>query len=169
MRDPKSIIYSDSDGVLADFEAAAHHVLGQPWSATTGNRREKGDKLNKHPKFWETIPPMHDFRVLRDFIEKFHPHILTAVPSEPWKYSFQEVERGKREWYHKHIPSLPQSRIHIVYREDKSKYAMNGKTQNILIDDHKKNVQEFEAAGGIGVLHHNAKTTIIQLRLLGYH
>lgn len=168
MRDPNAIIYSDSDGVLADFGAAAQRVLGQPWQ-NAGNRAAQGDQLNKTPEFWETIPPMHDFRALWGFIEKYHPHILTAVPSDPWKFSFHEVERGKREWYRRHIPTLPQNRIHIVHRDDKSKFATNGHTKNILIDDHVKNVQEFTAAGGVGILHHNAKSTIILLKNLGYH
>jgi 5'(3')-deoxyribonucleotidase len=168
MRDPKATIYCDSDGVLADFYAAAFKVLGHPWQ-NSNNRAEQGEQLNNHPHFWEAIPPMHDFKVLWDFISKYSPHVLTAVPSDPWKFSFREVERGKRGWFSKHIPTLPSNRIHIVHREDKAKYAMNGKTQNILIDDHAKNVKEFEAAGGIGVIHHNAKSTIIQLKALGYH
>jgi len=168
MRDSKATIYSDSDGVLADFEAAAHKVLGHTWQ-NSGNRAVQGELLNNHPNFWQTIPPMYDYRVLWDFIAKYAPHILTAVPSDPWKFSFHDVEKGKREWYAKHIPSLPASRIHVVYREDKARYATNGKARNILIDDHEKNCKEFEAAGGIGILHHNARTTIIQLKSLGYH
>lgn len=168
MRDPHTIIYSDSDGVLADFGTAAHRVLGHVWQ-NTGNRAVQGEKLNNHPGFWQTIPPMHDYRVLWDFIAKYVPHVLTAVPSEPWKFSFHDVEKGKREWFSKYIPSLPQSRIHVVYREDKARYATNGQTRNILIDDHEKNCAEFEAAGGIGILHHSAKATIIQLKSLGYH
>lgn len=168
MRDTKATIYCDSDGVLADFGAQAHKVLGHPWQ-NGGNRAIQGEKLNNYPKFWETIPPIHDYHVLWEFIAKYAPHILTAVPSDPWKFSFHDVEKGKREWYARYIPSLPQSRIHIVYREDKARYATTGHSRNILIDDHEKNCSQFEAAGGIGILHHSAKATIIQLKSLGYH
>jgi len=169
MRDSKAIIYCDSDGVLVDFYAAALHVLGYPWQQGSHNRAVQGEKLNKYPRFWATSPPMHDYKVLWDFIAKYAPHILTAVPGDPWKFSFHDVEKGKREWYSKHIPSLPANRIHVVYREDKAQYATNGSTRNILIDDHEKNCEEFTAAGGIGILHHNARATIIQLKSLGYH
>jgi 5'(3')-deoxyribonucleotidase len=145
----------------------AEKVLGHPFD--NAHRKENGDLLNAHVGFWETLPPMPDWKVLWGFIEKFHPHILTAVPSGPWGFDFHKVERGKREWYRRHIPSLPQNRIHVVYREQKSDYAVNNKMLGILIDDNAKNVQEFTNAGGIGVLHHNAKSTIILLKNLGYH
>jgi len=164
MRDPHAIIYSDSDGVICDFIGGAEKVLGRPWK-----NRADGLILNEYPHFWSTLPGMPDWKVLWGFLEKYHPHILTAVPGAPWTFDFHQVEQGKREWYRSHLPSLPQSRIHVVYREQKSDYAVSGKTRNILIDDHAKNVQEFTAAGGIGVLYHNAKATIIQLRSLGYH
>ena len=167
MRDTKATIYCDSDGVLANFKAGARTVLGHEWRDP--DRPGQGEKLNNHPNFWQMLPPMHDYRVLWDYIAKYAPHVLTAVPSDPWKFSYDRVEEGKREWFSKHIPSLPGSRIHVVYREDKAKYAMSGKTRNILIDDHERNCKEFEAAGGIGILHHNAKATIIQLKSLGYH
>jgi len=37
-----------------------------------------------------------------------------------------------------------------------------------LIDDHAGNIREFEAAGGIGVLHTDAYSTINQLKKIGY-
>jgi 5'(3')-deoxyribonucleotidase len=169
MRNPDAIIYSDSDGVICDFKAGAAKILGHPWHPGRMKKAEQGYILTQHEKFWETLPPMPDWEKYWNFIQKYNPHILTAVPSEPWPYNFEEVERGKREWYKHHIPSLPQSHIHVVYRENKRNFARSGQVQNILIDDHLENVQEFREAGGIGILHHNAKSTIVQLRDLGYH
>jgi hypothetical protein len=43
----------------------------------------------------------------------------------------------------------------------KQKYAaLNG----ILIDDYEKNIAQWREAGGIGILHKNARETIKQLR-----
>jgi hypothetical protein len=167
LRDPKAIIYSDSDGVICDFMAQAEKVLGHPWKSDKPDKATQGAILNQHSEFWETIPPMPDWQVYWRHIEKYHPHILTAVPS--WDHNFEEVESGKREWYRRHIPSLPQSRIHVVYRRDKQKYATQGTTRHILIDDHQQNVDEFEAAGGIGIFHVSAKVTILKLKQLGYY
>jgi hypothetical protein len=170
IRNPKAIIYSDSDGVIADFMAGAAKVLGHVWDSHHLDHLRKAEQgliLNKHEEFWETLPPMPDWKVYWDYIKKYDPHILTAVPS--WDHNFAEVEAGKREWYRRHIPSLPASHIHVVYRADKAKYAKHGDVRNILIDDHPKNVKEFEAAGGIGIYHVSAKVTIIKLKELGYH
>jgi len=38
----------------------------------------------------------------------------------------------------------------------------------ILIDDYPKNVDQFKAAGGIGILHTSASNTISQLKRLGF-
>ena len=39
---------------------------------------------------------------------------------------------------------------------------------NLLIDDYEKNVQEWERAGGIGILHKNGPNTIRELKRLGF-
>ncbi len=168
LRDPKSIIYSDSDGVISDFYAQAEKVLGHKWKHEGKfSEHDQGLILNKHENFWSTIPPMKDWKIYWDHIEKYDPHILTAVPG--WDHNFSEVDRGKREWYRRHIPSLPESRIHVVRRKDKQLYAVNGNTRNILIDDYEQNIEEFEAAGGIGIHHVSAKVTILRLKKLGYY
>ncbi len=48
--------------------------------------------------------------------------------------------------------------INIVYRADKQKYC-TGK-DCILIDDHEKNIAEWEAMGGTGILFENAENTL---------
>lgn len=166
-RDPNCIIYSDSDGVICDFRAGARKVLGRDFN--NKSRNEDGARLNAVEDYWETLPPMPDLDLYWGFIKKYHPHILTAVPSYPWVFEWEQVDRGKRAWYHHHLPEIPQRNIHIVEREQKRDYARTGKTKNVLIDDHEQNCQEFEAAGGIGIFHHSAKTTIIQLKALGFH
>lgn len=169
LRQIGATIYSDSDGVICDFYAQAERVLGHPWKHDASGKQLETDQgiiLNQHEEFWETIPPMPDWKVYWSHIEKYEPHILTAVPG--WDHNFQEVERGKKEWYRRHIPSLPPSRIHVVYRKDKRLYATKGNVRNILIDDHQHNIDEFNAAGGIGILHINARVTILKLKELGY-
>lgn len=170
MRDPNAIIYSDSDGVICDFYSGAERVFGRPWGlrhVDSQTNLSQGEELNGVPGFWETLPPMPDWKVYWAHIEKYSPHILTAVPS--WKHDFTEVYEGKWQWYQKNIPSLPNSRFHVVVREEKSNFALNGQVRNILIDDHPANVKAFEEAGGIGIYHVSAKLTILKLKELGYH
>jgi len=40
--------------------------------------------------------------------------------------------------------------------------------QNVLIDDHMGNIKEWESAGGIGVHHINANSTINDLKKIGF-
>jgi len=167
LRNPDAIIYSDSDGVICDFSAGSEKVLGHRFDNKA--RAKNGEKLNAVNDFWETLPPMPDLHMYWGYIAKYHPHILTAVPSFPWVFEWQDIDRGKRAWYRKNIPTIPQRNIHIVERERKRDFARNGKVRNILIDDHVQNINEFEAAGGIGIHHVSAKVTILRLKELGYH
>lgn len=165
-RNPNSIIFSDSDGVICNFVAGARKVLGRDFNSKT--RAEDGARLNALGDFWETLPPMPDLHLYWGFIKKYQPHILTAVPSDPWVFDWQEVDRGKRAWYRKHLPEIPQRHIHIVERAQKRDYAMSGSVPNILIDDHEQNCKEFTARGGIGIHHVSARVTILKLKELGF-
>jgi hypothetical protein len=40
--------------------------------------------------------------------------------------------------------------------------------QAVLIDDYPKNIKEWTAKGGIGILHTSASSTIRQLKRIGY-
>ena len=48
--------------------------------------------------------------------------------------------------------------------ENKKNYA---NANSILIDDMQKNIDQWRAAGGIGILHTSAASTIEQLKKLG--
>ena len=63
---------------------------------------------------------------------------------------------------------IPKQRINLVLREDKQKYATIDGVQNILIDDYLKNIKQWEAKGGIGIHHINARTSINSLKKLGF-
>ena len=59
--------------------------------------------------------------------------------------------------------------VHLVLREQKKSYAKTKEEKpNVLIDDYDKNIKEWEAKGGIGILHTNVGTTIGKLKRLGY-
>lgn len=164
-----AIIYSDQDGVLADFYTHAEKILGHKWHDPNFDhipKEERGQILNRHEGFWESIPPMPDFDTYWGYIEKYQPHILTAAPS--WSHTFVEVYNGKWRWVQKHIPGFPRERFHVVQRKDKALYARVGATRNILIDDFDQNVKAFNKAGGHGILHVSAKVSILKLKALGY-
>jgi hypothetical protein len=42
------------------------------------------------------------------------------------------------------------------------------KRPNVLIDDHKGNIRDWESAGGIGIVHTDAASTINDLKKIGF-
>jgi hypothetical protein len=58
--------------------------------------------------------------------------------------------------------------INLVLRKQKQDFAKKNGIPNILIDDYPENIREWEAKGGIGILHKNAADTIARLKKLGY-
>ena len=66
-------------------------------------------------------------------------------------------------WCQKNL-KIGTDQINIVQRREKQNFA--GK-DIILVDDHKKNIREWESAGGTGILHTNTNNTIKQLKGLG--
>ena len=60
------------------------------------------------------------------------------------------------------------SNINLVLRSQKQKFATTDEKPNVLIDDYKKNIREWESQGGIGILHTNVVKTISNLKHLGF-
>lgn len=156
----RPLIFCDMDGVLVDFEQGASKVLKRNPSDVPS--KEMWETLDKKKDFWATLPVMPDGKELWKYIDKFDARILSA------KSRSMESEPGKRSWIKQHLGSVPNRRINIVWRADKIKFAHVNGQQNILIDDYKKNIKEFEDAGGIGILHKNTKKTISELKKLGF-
>jgi hypothetical protein len=60
------------------------------------------------------------------------------------------------------------SRVNLVMRSHKQKYATTDGKPNVLIDDYIKNIKEWEKKGGIGVHHTDVSKTIGELKRLGF-
>ena len=76
----------------------------------------------------------------------------------------------KKTWLRRNV-SISTSNINLVRRRDKQKFAMKSggnRQPAILIDDFKNNINEFKAAGGIGIHHTSASKTISELKRLGF-
>ena len=146
-------IYCDMDGVVADFTAFTTNFLG------TKFKDEYWDELPVD--LFLQLPPMPDAHVLWGYIKQFQPFMLTAVPRDSRGPIAKRAWKDKTRWMMKNF-KLPSSRMRIVLRKNKKNFAMDGrdKRPNILIDDHLGNIREWESAGGIGVHHINANSTI---------
>ena len=161
----KARIYCDMDGVLCDFAKGVEKVIGKSitqWSY--GSKSEKWDKIKATPKFWHTLPWENGGKQLWSFISKYKPHILSAYVEESFD---PNCIPGKSHWARTNLGVAP-GNINLVKRVQKQNYAKVAGQPAILIDDYKKNTDQFTAKGGIGIHHTSTANTIRQLKKLGF-
>ena len=101
---------------------------------------------------------------LYQFIARYNPKILSAYSGK----MAADSKKGKKDWL-KRNTKIKKSDTFLVLRDQKKNFAMtsDGKP-NVLIDDYQKNIDEWEAAGGIGITHFRTEVTIQQLKKLGF-
>mgnify|MGYP001160730325 FL=1 len=153
-------IYCDMDQVLCDFIGGAEKVIGIPFAQA--DKEDRWKKIINTKNFWANLEWMKDAKKLYQFIARYNPKILSAsskrdVNSRP----------GKLKWLSKNT-KIKRGDTNLVNRADKQKFATTDGKPNILIDDYKKNIIEWEAKGGIGVHHKNVSKTIGELKRLGF-
>ena len=109
--------------------------------------------------------------VLCDFLrgcESYLGHPLTNDDKGHTEYDLRKEELtnlvvyDKNQWIDRYVD--PSVVVNCTFTgSQKAAYAMDG---NVLIDDRPKNIEAWEDAGGIGILHTSAKETINKLKEL---
>jgi len=159
MEEPKYKIFSDMDGVLTDFDESFK-------KASDGIAPRDYEKKFGKDKFWELIdgggvgywvgmPYMPDGETYWNYIKDYDVELL----SSPSRSNTSRL--GKRLWVRNNMPGV---KLTLAQAYLKKNYAA---PNHILIDDRKSNIDEWRAAGGIGILHTSAADTIQQLKKLG--
>lgn len=159
VEEPKYKIFSDMDGVLTDFDASFKKV-------SDGIAPRDYEKKFGKDKFWELIdgggvgywvgmPYMPDGETYWNYIKDYDVELL----SSPSRSNTSRL--GKRLWVRNNMPGV---KLTLAQAYLKKNYAASN---HILIDDRKSNIDEWRAAGGIGILHTSAADTIQQLKKLG--
>ena len=74
---------------------------------------------------------------LWQFIQRYDAHILSAYSSNDGNSSLQNEVVTKNT-------SIKRGRIHLVKREQKQQFAMDGDKPCVLIDDYIKNIKEWK-------------------------
>ncbi len=150
-------IYSDMDGVLVDFEKGYEKLTGIDLK---GEYRPDGENFWKPIEqagvgYWAGLEWMPDGKQLWSYLKPFNPVLLSA-PSRS-----QSSRIGKHVWV-KH--KIPGTKLILRYAKQKQELAT---PESILIDDRQVNIDQWKAAGGIGILHTSTANTIQQLQKLG--
>jgi 5'(3')-deoxyribonucleotidase len=143
-------IYLDMDGVVADFDEYAHRTLGLPpsegvypediWNQLASNGRIYRDLVLCEGAML-LVNTMRHIAIEHELYLKF----LSAVPKGndvPWAFT------DKVEWAQKHFPDIP-----VMFGPFSKDKHMHCKKGDILIDDRRSNIEEWDAAGGHGILH----------------
>jgi len=150
-------VYLDMDGVLADFEHGYREISGQ----------EQGDTFIPNPKDDPTLHKM----IGTDFFARL-PKYKTAdqlvnmvvklfgsysICSSPLRGDYENSEHNKTLWIQEHLNPQP---ARIVITSRKEKYAKTNGVPNILIDDKEKNIQNWIAKGGQGILYYAPRDSL---------
>ena len=153
-------IYCDLDEVLVDFMRGANAAVGGDFVKMDKN--ERWNKLNQTKGFWPNLNWKPNAKRLHDFIMRYNPHVLSAYTGRD-----PTSKVGKMKWLKKNA-NFKRGNIHLVLRSQKKSYATTDEKPNVLIDDYDKNIREWQAAGGIGILHTDVGKTINELKRLGF-
>ena len=153
-------IYCDLDMVLVNFIKGADAAVGG--SFVNASKDERWHKVNQVKGFWANLEWMPGAKRLYQFIARYDTHVLSAYTGRD-----PTSKVGKMKWLAKNT-DFKRSNINLVLRSQKQLYAKTDEKPNILIDDYKKNIGEWEAKGGIGILHTNVVKTISELKRLGF-
>jgi 5'(3')-deoxyribonucleotidase len=139
------------DGVVADFDTKAEEIIGYQHPSHTRWPDEDWRKILDYPRFYRDLPlcegaldlVTHALHIAHN--NQMEVKFLTAIPKDndfPWAFY------DKVEWARKYFPMIPV--FFGPYSHDKKHHV---KTGDILIDDRITNIQDWNEAGGLGILH----------------
>ena len=152
--------YCDMDMVLVNLIMGADAAVGGSFVDTP--KDERWNKVNQVKGFWANLEWMPSAKRLYQFIARYDAHVLSAYTDRD-----PTSRVGKMKWLAKNT-DFKRSNINLVLRSQKQKFATTDGKPNVLIDDYKKNIREWESQGGIGILHTNVVKTISNLKHLGF-
>jgi hypothetical protein len=158
----KPIIYLDMDGTIADFEGWAFTAFGPEWKIEL--EKSEWGRFQNHPALFLHLPVMDGAKDMYDACveltkDRNRVQILTALPNRA-KEVFKDAAMHKILW----ARSVLHPDIRVVFgpfAQDKQ-YHIRHK-HDILIDDMERNIDQWEAAGGIGILHKSCKESTIEV------
>ena len=157
-------IYFDLDGVLADFDRGIDEIAGFNRDGVNTNSNVNDDAMwvaiEKVPNFYNKLELMPGAQKLFDTLYKMYGdsvEILTGIPKP--KRNIPTAAQDKVDWVHRMLS--PNIKVNTVYREEKMNFCTG--VDCILIDDLQKNISDWEALGGIGILYTSAESTLEKL------
>jgi len=160
-------IYLDMDGVIADFNTRFKDLSGiepREFESKYGRKAfwDFIDEENKI-KFWVGIPPMPGASELVSYVSKHNYEILTAPSIK------KQSRLGKNLWVRNHVGDIFPSKPKVTFKfsKEKHKVKQNLSQFDILIDDRQSIINNWNNAGGFGILYQSTPQAIADLKKLG--
>ena len=155
-------IYLDMDGVLCDFERKFEELYGEE----ALKNRDRKLWTEDWPDFIQTnqFEELAKFPGADDllFFIQNHPEIeVEILTSSGGQKYHDQVKEQKIVWLKKN--SIAYKPNVVPGRKHKKEFAQ---PDTVLIDDTEDVIENFNRAGGIGILHRDAKETIKRLESL---
>lgn len=155
-----SMIYVDMDGVVADFEKRYKQKFSISPEQTRDNKSFERyfDKFIADEEF-STLDPMSDAHLLLSYLASLYvpKEILSSTASEK---THDAILPQKEVWLKKH--GINYKANFVPGKKHKYKFAT---PTSIIIDDTKSVIDDWNKAGGIGILHTDAISTIAMLKM----
>ena len=155
-------LYLDMDGVLCNFEKRFTELYGKD---ALGSRDRKNFTTN-WPNFimdgnFESLEWFPGGKELLDFIQNETDWEVEILSSSGGEKFHSEVAAQKVVWLCD--KGIPYKANIVPGRKHKTAYAT---PETILIDDTEDIIVNFNAAGGLGILHKDINETLAKLRTL---
>lgn len=156
-------LFVDSDGVFADFEL----LLFQRYNlrVMSCSDEEMWAAINhyeaNHGEWFFDLPLMPDALELWNYVKPYTPQILTATGR-----AYETAAPQKVRWYGETPFHLPPERV-ITVRKSEMKAAYAHPNAILIDDNFTRSITSWTNAGGIGILHSNARLTIAELKHYG--
>lgn len=159
------IIYSDMDGVIADFFGGLCEVYNSQYRPPSFERIRHWKAIPNLSEVLESLKGTDFFYTLDTFdnvtydligylkeLESKHTWIEMGILTTPLKNDYDNSSYHKRRWLERYN-LMPKDVSNLIFSDAKYEYAINkiDGTPNILIDDKPSNIQQWKDAGGIGL------------------
>jgi hypothetical protein len=153
-------VYVDMDGVIADFSKRYKEKFRVTPEETRSNKQFGGlfKKFIDDGEF-STLDLMPDAKELLHFLHELNvPKEILSSTARPENHGM--IAPQKQMWLNKH--NIQYKANFVPGKSLKYKYAT---PDSIIIDDTKSVIDDWNKAGGIGILHTDAKSTIEILKM----
>ena len=153
-------IFVDMDGVIANFDKGYMREFGIS-PKETRNRKEFIGYFDKfiNNKGFQNLEPMSDMKILIEFLNTLPipKEILSSTAREEY---YDDLSLQKSFWLD--MQGINYKANFVPGKQHKYKWAT---PNSIIIDDTESVIDDWVNAGGIGILHKDAISTISILKM----